>query len=283
MAKLTMTAKAKINLSLKVLGRRENGYHDIESLMQLLNFGDEVTVEWLKEPGIFLTCNRADLPTDESNIAYRAAELMQRTFQIPGGFQIHLEKKIPVAAGLAGGSTNAAAVMHLINELCDLKLSFSELADLGVTLGADVPFCLYGKPALAEGIGEILSPAKGIFHCYVVLANPGIGVSTGAIYKAIDDAAVAPKTDTKKLLAALAQGDLAEAFLHMENMMEPVAESICPQIADVLTALQRTGADHVMMSGSGATCFGIYLQKPDERLLKEQLGDSFVALTEPVI
>ncbi|MBQ9914986.1 MAG: 4-(cytidine 5'-diphospho)-2-C-methyl-D-erythritol kinase [Clostridia bacterium] len=280
--KLTMTAKAKINLTLKVLGRRENGYHDIQSIMQLLEFGDEVSVEWQNTPGIRVTCSQKDLPTDENNIAYRAAELMQKTYGISGGFQIHLEKKIPVAAGLAGGSTNAAAVMHLINRLCKLQLSFSELASLGLTLGADVPFCLYGKPALAEGIGEILSPASGLLDCYVVLANPGIGVSTGAIYKAIDEASVAPKTDTKKLLAALAQGDLAEAFLHMENMMEPVAESFCPEIREILSAIKKTGADHVMMSGSGATCFGIYLKKPDEQMLKKILGNSFVALTTPV-
>ncbi len=283
MAKLTMTARAKINLTLKVLGRRENGYHDIESIMQLLEFGDDVSVEWTHAPGIAVTCSKEDLPTDENNIAYRAAELMQKTYGISGGFKIHLEKKIPVAAGLAGGSTNAAAVMHLINALCDLKLSFEELSALGVTLGADVPFCLYGKPALAEGIGEILSPAGGLFDCYVVLANPGIGVSTGMIYKAIDEAAAEPKTDTKKLLAALEQGDLPEAFLHMENMMEPVAESFCPEIRDVLSSLRKTGADFVMMSGSGATCFGIYLEKPDEKMLREQLGSSFIALTTPVI
>ena len=283
MKQLTMTARAKINLLLNVTGKRADGYHDIESIMQMVDFGDEVTVALAETPEIAISANVPGLPTDEKNIAFRAARLMQQTYHLSCGFRIHLEKKIPVAAGLAGGSTNAAAVMHLINRLCKLELSFEELAEKGVTLGADVPFCLYGKPALCEGIGEKLTPVEGLSDCYVVLVNPGVGVSTAAIYQAIDHADSPQGGDCKALIEALSQKKLSLAMQEMKNMMEPVAICECPDIEILLKKLKNAGASHSLMSGSGATCFGIFIEKPDEEIMKQLFGKNFVAIAEPVI
>ncbi len=283
MKEMTMVARAKINLLLSVLNRREDGYHNIESLMQMVEFGDEVTVACTDVPGIVLDSNRTDLPTDSGNIAYRAAALMQERFGLGGGFKIVLNKKIPVAAGLAGGSTNAAAVMHLINRLCGLNLSFEELAELGVTLGADVPFCLYGRPALCEGIGEKLTSVAGLSDCYIVLANPGVAVSTGMIYKALDSENSPCGGNAEALILALSEKELSEAFCEMKNVMEPVATGFCPEIATLLAKLKEAGAAHAMMSGSGATCFGIFEKAPDENELKSLLGSAFVAVTRPVL
>jgi len=277
----SMIAHAKINLCLHVLQKRADGYHDIKSLMQMLEFGDTVTVKYKNEPGIEVHTN-VDLPVDAQNIAYRAAELMQKTYQIPGGFSIFLDKKIPIAAGLAGGSTNAAAVMHLINELCELSLSVEQLSALGVTLGADVPFCLYAKPALAEGIGEKLTTASGLKNCYVVLVNPGIGVSTAEIYRALDSEVRPQDKDVQPLLTALANEDLQSAFSEMKNDMQNAAQSRCPAISGLIQGLYATGAEYAMMSGSGATCFGVFAQKPSESILKERFGAQFVAITKPI-
>ncbi len=275
-------AHAKINLCLHVLQKRADGYHDIKSLMQMLEFGDMVTVKRKNETGIEVHTN-VNLPVDGQNIAYRAAELMQKTYRIPGGFSIFLDKKIPVAAGLAGGSTNAAAVMHLINELCELSLSTEQLSALGVTLGADVPFCLYAKPALAEGIGERLTAAQGLKNCYVVLVNPGIGVSTAEIYHALDSEARLQDKDVQPLLTALANEDLETAFSEMRNDMQNAAQSRCPAISELIQELYAAGAEHAMMSGSGATCFGVFTKKPSESILKEQFGTQFVAITKPIV
>lgn len=283
MKELTMLARAKINLYLDVVGKRSDGYHNIESIMQMVDFGDDITVSVTDVPDIMVTTNIPDLPVDEGNIAYRAAKLMQDRFKLSCGFTVHLHKRIPVAAGLAGGSTNAATVMHLINELCDLNLTFAELAELGVTLGADVPFCLFGKPALCEGIGEILTPVTGLSDCWIVLVNPGVGVSTGVIYKALDGENPPRGGDVKQLINDLAEGKLSVAFGNMINVMEPVAMGHCPAIADLLSKLNDAGADHVMMSGSGATCFGIFAKAPKLPELQAMFGDSFVALTKPVI
>ncbi len=279
----TMRAHAKINLCLYVLDKRDDGYHNIKSLMQMVDFGDEVTVTHTQKPGIVLQTNDDTLPLDQKNIAYRAAALMQETFQLPGGFLIEIEKRIPVAGGLAGGSTNAAAVLHLINDICSLSLSFEKLASLGMQLGADVPFCLFDKPAKAEGIGEVLTPACGLKDCYVVLVNPGIGVSTAEIYHALDSEERPLNVDIDPLMNALAEGDLKTAFLHMENHMQQAAQERCPQIGQLIEKLYAAGADFAMMSGSGATCFGIFCTEPESKKLLAAFGENLVAITKPII
>lgn len=279
----TMRAHAKINLCLYVLKRRDDGYHNIKSLMQTVEFGDEVTLTHTQKTGIVLKTNDASLPLDEKNIAYRAAVLMQETFCLSGGFLIEIKKRIPVAGGLAGGSTNAAAVLHLINDICSLSLSFEKLASLGVQLGADVPFCLFDKPAKAEGIGEVLTPASGLKNCYVVLVNPGIGVSTADIYHALDSEERPIDVDITPLVNALAEEDIKTAFLHMKNHMQQAAEERCPQIGQLIKKLYAAGADFAMMSGSGATCFGVFCTEPDRDNLQATFGDTLVAVTKPVI
>lgn len=282
MKALTMLARAKINLYLDVVGKRSDGYHNIESIMQLVDFGDDVTVEHAEAPGISICTNHPELPIDEGNIAYRAAKLMQETYHLSGGFRIKIEKQIPIAAGLAGGSTNAAAVMHLINRLCSLGLSFEKLAELGVTLGADVPFCLYEKPALCEGIGEKLTPIAGLSDCHIVLTNPGVGVSTGKIYQALDSENPPKGGNVQRLIENLSRKNLTASFVDMINVMEPVAKEYCPQICDLLIKLREAGADHVMMSGSGATCFGVFCNEPDRVAMERLFGSQLVAITKPV-
>lgn len=279
----TMRAHAKINLCLYVLNKRDDGYHNIKSLMQMVDFGDEVTVTHTDETGIVLKTNDMSLPVDEKNIAHRAAALMMETFHLHGGFLIEIEKKIPVAGGLAGGSTNAAAVMHLINDICDLSLPFEKLAELGALLGADVPFCLFDKPAKAEGIGEILTPVCGLKDCYIVLVNPGVGVSTAEIYHALDSEERPMDADMDSLIDALSEGDLKRAFLHMENHMQKAAEERCPQIGMLIDKLYEAGADYAMMSGSGASCFGVFVKEPNSAKLQNSFGKNLVAITKPVI
>ncbi|MBR5236402.1 MAG: 4-(cytidine 5'-diphospho)-2-C-methyl-D-erythritol kinase [Clostridia bacterium] len=283
MKEIKLQSPAKINLSLSVLGKRDDGYHNIESVMQTVDFGDTVTIAFTETPGITLKTNIKDLPTDETNIAYKAAALMQRTYGITCGISIHLEKRIPIAAGLAGGSGNAAAVLRGINELAKLGASQDELAKLGVTLGADVPFCVYGQPALATGIGEKLKEVKGLSDCYVVLVNPGVGVSTAEIYRAIDGEEPMLQSNTPALLEALQKGDLTGAFPEMKNMMESVAIRFCPPISALLESLRQVGADHAMMSGSGATCFGVFINKPDVDGLQSVFGHQLIAVTKPIV
>ncbi|MBE7035292.1 MAG: 4-(cytidine 5'-diphospho)-2-C-methyl-D-erythritol kinase [Ruminococcaceae bacterium] len=280
---ISLPSAAKINLLLNITGKRDDGYHDIESLMQTVCFGDTVHISKAEGSQIVIESNRADLPTDAGNIAYRAATLMQEQYGISCGFTIYLDKKIPVAAGLAGGSGNAAAVLHGINELCGLGLSMESLAQLGLRLGADVPFCLYGHPALATGIGEILTPVTGLSNCYIVLVNPGVGVSTGLIYQSLDHGKLPEAGDAKALVSALSRGDLDAAFPEMKNMMEPAAISYCPEIQDLIDRLRMVGADHAMMSGSGATCFGIFKKEPDEKELRSCFGNHLIAITKPQI
>ncbi|MBE7048596.1 MAG: 4-(cytidine 5'-diphospho)-2-C-methyl-D-erythritol kinase [Ruminococcaceae bacterium] len=283
MNQIVLPSRAKINLSLLVLGKRSDGYHNIKSLMQTVEFGDEVTIRLRDDDSIYIESNLPELPVDERNIVYRAAVLMKQTFQISQGFSIYINKRIPVAAGLAGGSGNAAATLRGIDQLCGLNLSEDKLAALGLTLGADVPFCLYGKPALAEGIGERLTPAVGLTNCYIVLVNPGVGVSTGMIYQALDDKNVPFDDNTEQLLSALKNGDIKKAVYSMNNMMETVAINYCPAISNLLTRLLEAGALHAMMSGSGATCFGVFTEQPDAVKLQQLFGDELVAITRPVI
>lgn len=183
---MRLKALAKINLGLDVLGRRENGYHDVKMIMQSIYLYDQVTLKKTKEPGITLSTNLHFLPVNENNIAYKAAALLMEEFHLEGGMEIQLQKYIPVAAGMAGGSTNAAAVLFGMNRMYDLGLSQKELMDRGVTLGADVPYCIMRGTVLAEGIGEELTTLPAMPKCTILVAKPPISVSTKEVYEAID-------------------------------------------------------------------------------------------------
>lgn len=271
---IELKALAKINLGLDVLGKRENGYHDVKMVMQTIYLYDNVTLSKTEEPGIEVKTNLFYLPVDENNIAYKAAKLLIDEFQIPYGVLIQLEKHIPVAAGLAGGSSNAAAVLVGMNRLFSLGLSREELMERGVQLGADVPYCIMRGTVLAEGIGEVLTPLPPLPKCYVLIAKPGISVSTKVVYEKLDSQVIEKHPDIDGILAGLEAGDLSKICDSMGNVLEKVTIEDYPEIEQIKNAMKESGAINAMMSGSGPTVFGIFaerrLAKAAQRKLREQ-------------
>lgn len=258
MDKFELKALAKINLGLDVLGRRENGYHDVRMVMQTIHLYDDVILEKTKEPGIHLETNLSYLPVDENNIAYKAAKLLRDEFGITEGIRIRLKKFIPVAAGMAGGSTNAAAVLFGMNRMYGLGLTEQQLKDRGVKLGADVPYCIMRGTVLAEGIGEILTPLPPMPKCYVLIAKPGISVSTKIVYEKFDALKDVEHPDIDRLMLGLENGKLAEVASSMGNVLEGVTIGLYPVIENIKQVMIQEGALNAMMSGSGPTVFGIF-------------------------
>ena len=257
----TSYAYAKINLSLDILGTRPDGYHEVRMIMQSLQLHDTITLSQTDTPGITMTCSDTTLPVDEHNLAYRAAALFCRTYGITDGIALHLEKKIPVAAGLAGGSSDAAAVLRGLNEMYGTLATAEELAALGVTLGADIPYCLMLGTALSEGIGERLTPLPAAPHCYCLLVKPAAGASTKQIYTEYD--ALAQTTDIKHpntdlMLLALSEGNYSALVSGLCNVLEPVTTRLVPEIISIKEALRSLRADGVLMSGSGPTVFALF-------------------------
>lgn len=258
MDKLELKALAKINLGLDVLGRRENGYHDVRMVMQTIHLYDDVILEKTKEPGIHLETNLSYLPVDENNIAYKAAKLLRDEFGITEGIRIRLKKFIPVAAGMAGGSTNAAAVLFGMNRMYGLGLTEQQLKDRGVKLGADVPYCIMRGTVLAEGIGEMLTPLPPMPKCYVLIAKPGLSVSTKIVYEKFDALKDVEHPDIDRLMLGLENGKLAEVASSMGNVLEGVTIGLYPVIENIKQVMIQEGALNAMMSGSGPTVFGIF-------------------------
>lgn len=261
MDKLQLKALGKINLGLDVLGKRENGYHDVRMVMQTLYLYDAVTLIKEETDGIEIESNLYFLPKDENNIAWRAARLLMDEFHIEGGIRIVLEKHIPVAAGMAGGSSNAAAVLYGMNRMYELGLSQQELMDRGVTLGADVPYCIMRGTVLAEGIGEILSPLPPMPRCQILIAKPPISVSTKAIYQALDSKEIEEHPDIDGIIDGLKKQDLHQVAGAMGNVLEDVTMEMHPVIGKIKNCMLEHGALGAMMSGSGPTVFGIYDDK----------------------
>ncbi len=257
----TTYAYAKINLSLDILGTLPNGYHEVRMIMQSLQLHDTITLKITDTTGITMTCSDTTLPVDAHNLAYRAAVLFCNTYGITDGITLHLEKKIPVAAGLAGGSSDAAAVLRGLNEMYDCPATADELASLGVKLGADVPYCLMLGTALSEGIGERLTALPSAPDCHCLLVKPAAGASTKQIYTDYD--ALVQTTDIKHpdtdtLLSALSAGDYNTLASGLCNVLEPVTMRLVPDIAIIKERLQSLGADGVLMSGSGPTVFALF-------------------------
>ena len=226
-AETTVQARAKINLTLDVTGRREDGYHTVQMVMQSVALHDTIRVAVTqgerKPRGILLTCNLPYLPVDERNLAYRAAELFyQETDALPGTCEIHIEKRIPMAAGLAGGSSDAAAVLRALAALHNVCLTDDELCAMGLKLGADVPYCLRGGTMLAEGIGEELTALSPMPHCWVVLCKPPFAVSTKDAYREMDEVSIRQRPDTKGMIRALEKGDYHGVASRLSNVMELV-------------------------------------------------------------
>ena len=248
MDKLELKALGKINLGLDVLGRRDNGYHDVRMVMQTVYLYDQIKIERTKEPGIQLSTNLFYLPVNENNLAYQAANLLMEEFQISEGVKITLDKHIPVAAGMAGGSSNAAAVLFGINQMFSLGLSQKELMERGVTLGADVPYCIMRGTVLAEGIGEILTPLPDMPKCYILIAKPPISVSTKMVYEKLDAHEIQEHPDIDGILHGLENQDLQQIASCMGNVLEKVTIEEYPVIEEIKSVMKDNGALNAMMS-----------------------------------
>ena len=238
MDKLELKALGKINLGLDVLGRRENGYHDVRMVMQTLYLYDNVTLQKKSAPGIEIDSNLFYLPNDEDNIAWKAAKLLIDEFDIKDGIRIHLDKHIPVAAGMAGGSSNAAAVLYGMNQMFRLGLSQKELMERGVKLGADVPYCIMRGTVLAEGIGEKLTPLPSMPKCQILIAKPPISVSTKMVYEKLDSCEIKEHPDIDGILDGLKNQDLEQVAASLGNVLEKVTVEAYPVI--VMFHWQRT-------------------------------------------
>ena len=277
MNQIELKALAKINLGLDVLGRRENGYHDVRMVMQSIYLYDEVKIAKKKEPGITLTTNLKFLPTGDGNIAYKAAQLLMDEFDLKEGVQITLNKHIPVAAGLAGGSSNAAAVLFGMNRLFGLRLTQQELMDRGVKLGADVPYCIMRGTVLAEGIGEILTPLPACPKCHVLIAKPPISVSTKLVYEKLDSHEIENHPDIDGIIDGLYDQDITKVASRMGNVLEKVTIEEYPVIEQIKNVMKEQGALNAMMSGSGPTVFGLYETKEKARKAAAKIREKQLA------
>ena len=287
-AETTVQARAKINLTLDVTGRRADGYHTVRMVMQSVALHDTIRVAVTqgerKPRGILLTCNLPYLPVDERNLAYRAAELFyQETDALPGTCEIHIEKRIPMAAGLAGGSSDAAAVLRALAALHNVCLTDDELCAMGLKLGADVPYCLRGGTMLAEGIGEELTALSPMPHCWVVLCKPPFAVSTKDAYREMDEVSIRRRPDTKGMIRALEKGDYHGVASRLSNVMELVTATKRRQIGEIKAFLTENGADGTLMSGSGPTVYGLFSDEGRARtaakMLSRRFADTFLTET----
>lgn len=258
---IVLKSYGKINLGLDVLRRREDGYHEVRMIMQTVGLYDVLTMKKRKDDKIEMTCNLSFLPTDERNLVYKAVKLIKDKYHIKDGVEINLSKRIPVAAGMAGGSSNCAAALKGMNQLFDLGLSIDELCEIGVTLGADVPYCIWGGTALSEGIGEKLSRVDAMPDCYILIAKPGISVSTAFVYKNLDLPALLKHPDIDGMLECLKEKDLTGICDRLENVLETVTIKEYPIIEKVKKHLMDQGAKGALMSGSGPTIFAIFEDK----------------------
>lgn len=257
MDELAVKALAKINLGLDVLRRREDGYHEVKMVMQTIHLYDQLHLKKI-ESGIYLETNLGFLPVDESNLAYRAARLMKEKYQIEEGIDIRLNKRIPVAAGMAGGSTDAAGVLYGINELFNLGIKRKELMELGVQIGADVPYCIMRGTALAEGIGEKLTSLPPMVKCPVVIAKPQVSVSTKYVYENLKLDEHTQHPDIDALIQNIRTKDLSAIAGSMGNLLETVTAKKYPEIEKIKELMRENGALNAMMSGSGPTVFGLF-------------------------
>ena len=271
-------AYAKINLGLDVLRRRPDGYHEVKMIMQTVNIWDVLTFKKSETQGIFLTVNREELPTSKDNLIYRAAQLVMDTYDISQGVEITLEKNIPIAAGMAGGSTDAAAVFHGLNELFDLNMSLEDMQELGVKIGADVPYCIMGGTALSEGIGEVLSKLPSPPSCYLVVAKPDINVSTKYVYENLHANELKVHPDIDGMIEAIRNGSLQGITKRMGNVLETVTIAKYPIIEEIKDVMKQAGAENALMSGSGPTVFGIFVKEEDAKAAAETIKEKELAM-----
>ncbi|MCP8618168.1 4-(cytidine 5'-diphospho)-2-C-methyl-D-erythritol kinase [Salirhabdus salicampi] len=253
-------APAKINLSLDVLYKRDDGFHEIEMVMTTIDLSDHIELTPLKENVIKIISENRYVPNDSRNLAFQAAAKFKERFQIKKGVAIKINKQVPVAAGLAGGSSDAAAVLRGLNKMWQLQKPFEQLASIGAEIGSDVPFCIYGGTALAKGRGERLTELTPPPSCWVVLAKPSIGVSTKTVYEQLNLQHV-QHPNTEEMVQSLKHEDYDRMCNHMGNVLESVTCKLHPEILQLKEHMRRAGADSVLMSGSGPTVFGLTRQE----------------------
>ena len=255
---MRLRALAKINLGLDILRKREDGYHEVRMIMQTIQMYDVLEMRKVKKPGISLSVNYPYIPNDERNLVYKAAKLLMDEFQVKEGLEIRLEKFIPVAAGMAGGSSDAAAALVGVNRLFKLGLSEKDLMERAVNIGADVPYCVMRGTALAEGIGEKLTRIAQVPDCFVLIGKPGINVSTKAAYESLQLDQIQTHPDIDGMIRDIESGDLRAMTEKMENVFEPGIIGRYPVIGEIKALMEEHGALKAMMSGSGPTVFGIF-------------------------
>ncbi|MGL5693263.1 MAG: 4-(cytidine 5'-diphospho)-2-C-methyl-D-erythritol kinase [Peptostreptococcaceae bacterium] len=264
MNSIELKSRAKINLSIDVLGKREDGYHLVEMIMQTIDLYDIIKIKEVQSYGVTVKSNSSDIPLDENNIVYKAAVLIKESFNIKKGVEIYIEKNIPIAAGMAGGSSNAAAVLVGLNELWSLKLSEQELKKFGFMLGADVPYCITGKAALAQGVGEELTNIKGLpDDISILICKPELFVSTKEVYEGLDLENLQKRPDNEYLIKCLECKDIKSLSENMVNVLETVTVKKHTEIEDIEKIMNENKALGSMMSGSGPTVFGLYNNKED--------------------
>lgn len=257
---LRLKAYGKINLGLDVLRKREDGYHDVRMIMQTIGIFDRIDLIWKPEPGIQVETNLYYLPNNENNLVYKAAKLLMDEFHITEGVMIRLKKFIPVAAGMAGGSSDAAAVLFGVSKMFGLGLSAEDLMVRGVKIGADVPYCVMRGTALSEGIGEVLTPLPPVPQCQVLIAKPGISVSTKFVYENLHANSLRPEQhpDIDGIIAAIRKKDLYGIAGKLGNILETVTVQEYPVIQEIKEKMMEYGAAGSLMSGSGPTVFGLF-------------------------
>ena len=275
MKELSLKAYAKVNLALDVLGEREDGYHDVKMIMQNIGIYDELKFVYDEEQiddtdgyRINITTDSDKIPTDEKNLVYKAIKYMFEQYSIHGCMSVKLKKDIPVEAGMAGGSTDCAASIKAVNELCGLGLTLQEMMDIGVKLGADVPYCILAKTALSEGIGEVLNEVSPLPDCHILVAKPPINVSTGMVYNSLRCDEIPSHPDVDGMIEALSYNDLQGVADKMENVLETVTVRLYPEIENIKNVMISMGALNSIMSGSGPTVFGLYSDEDEAKAAK---------------
>lgn len=283
---MEVLARAKLNLSLDVISRREDGYHDMKMVMQTVELADEISLTEIEESGVFVSTNLRYLPNDERNLAAIACCKFQEATGWAGkGLSIQINKHIPVCAGMGGGSSDAAAVLRAVNELSGLNLPLERLAQIGELVGSDVPYCVLGATALAEGKGEQLTVLPSMPACFIVVCKPSFPISTPELFGCIDCKKIRCRPDTEGIIAALHSNDLNGIARRLYNVFEDVlTDRRGTEIAEIKSEMVSGGALGAAMSGTGPTVFGIFDNEDHAKhvyqTLKEQYSDTF--LTKPV-
>lgn len=272
MDKLELKAYGKINLGLDVIRKRPDGYHDLDMVMQMVDVYDDVTLTRLEGTEIVVRTDTAVLSNGKDNLAYMAAKMLMDEFGIVQGLEITIRKRIPIAGGMAGGSSDCAATLTGVNQMFNLELSKEELMERGVRLGADVPYCILGGTAIARGIGEILTPLPTPPKCHVIIAKPPVSVSTAFVYGNIKPDEIEKRPDIEAMVSAIKAQDLYKLAKSLYNVMEDITVPQYPVIQEIKTIMLENGALNSIMSGSGPTVFGLYddIEKAEQtvKLLK---------------